>query len=114
MMARDGDASTSSPVLLANVVERLKLRAKQEPERTAFCFLSDAAPGGATFTFRELDRRARAIAAALVAAGARGERALLLHPPGLHYIAAVYGCFYAGVVATPLYPPRRGRGLLRV
>ena len=36
---------------------------------------------------------------------AAGERALLLYPPGLEFIAAFFGCLYAGVVAVPAYLP---------
>src|SRR5262245_66560472 len=42
-----------------------------------------------------------------------GERALLLYPAGLEFIAAFFGCLYAGVVAVPAYPPRRNRSLSR-
>ncbi len=45
------------------------------------------------------------IAAALQAGSAAGERALLLYPPGLEYIAGFFGCLYAGVIAVPAYPP---------
>ncbi len=41
--------------------------------------------------------------------GVEGERALLLYPPGLEYVAAFFGCLYAGVVAVPVYPPRPNR-----
>jgi acyl-CoA synthetase (AMP-forming)/AMP-acid ligase II len=60
-------------------------------------------------TYRELQRRARAIAAALRFAGAKGERALLLFPPGLDFIEGFFGCLYAGVVAVPAYPPHFGK-----
>jgi acyl-CoA synthetase (AMP-forming)/AMP-acid ligase II len=30
---------------------------------------------------------------------------LLLHPPGLEYVAALCGCLYAGAIAVPAYPP---------
>jgi acyl-CoA synthetase (AMP-forming)/AMP-acid ligase II/acyl carrier protein len=40
-----------------------------------------------------------------MARGLTGERALLLYPPGLEFIAAFFGCLYAGVVAVPAYPP---------
>ncbi len=43
---------------------------------------------------------------ALAASVPPGERALLLYPPGLDFIAAFFGCLYAGVVAVPAYPPR--------
>jgi amino acid adenylation domain-containing protein len=39
---------------------------------------------------------------------------LLLYPPGLEYVAALFGCFYAGAVAVPVYPPRLNRHLLRL
>jgi acyl-CoA synthetase (AMP-forming)/AMP-acid ligase II len=60
-------------------------------------------------TYGALDRQARAIAATLQTFRATGERALLLYPPGLAYIAAFFGCLYAGVVAVPAYPPLPAR-----
>jgi amino acid adenylation domain-containing protein/FkbM family methyltransferase/non-ribosomal peptide synthase protein (TIGR01720 family) len=39
---------------------------------------------------------------------------LLLYPPGLDYVAAFFGCLYAGAVAVPAYPPRRNRNMLRL
>jgi len=32
--------------------------------------------------------------------GTRDMRALLLYPPGLEFIAAFFGCLYAGVIAV--------------
>ena len=46
--------------------------------------------------------------------GLAGQRALLLYPAGLDFIAAFFGCLYAGVVAVPAYPPRRNRSLSRI
>ncbi len=43
-----------------------------------------------------------------------GQRALLLYPPGLDFIAAYFGCLYAGVIAVPVYPPRKNRSMLRI
>ena len=43
-----------------------------------------------------------------------GQRALLLYPAGTEFIAAFFGCVYAGVVAVPVYPPRRNRSLDRI
>ena len=45
---------------------------------------------------------------------APGERALLLYPPGLEFIAAFFGCLYAGVVAVPAYLPRLNRPMTRL
>ena len=77
-------------------------RARDEPDATAFVF-----EGEERVTYAELDARARTIAAAL--ADARGERVLLVYPPGLEYVAALFGCYYAGVVAVPAYPPDPSR-----
>ena len=60
-------------------------------------------------TYSGLDQRAREVAARLFALGATGERAILVLPPGLEYIESLFGCWYAGVVPVPAYPPRPGR-----
>src|SRR6185369_11784772 len=91
------------PATLAGV---LRLRAAERPEREAFVFLADSGEPAARFTYGELDRRARAIAAQLRESLVPGDRALLLYPPGLEFIAAFFGCLYAGVTAVPAYPPR--------
>ena len=88
-----------------NLVDLLRSRAEAQPTKTAYVFLDDGEREGARCSFEDLDRRARAIAARLVAEGTKGERALLLYPPGLAYIEAFMGCLYAGVVAVPAYPP---------
>ncbi|WP_037657298.1 AMP-binding protein, partial [Streptomyces aurantiacus] len=67
---------------------------------------ANGGPGGErSWTYAELDLRARHVAALLQHEGAAGEPVLLLHPPGLDYIAAFMGCLYAGAVAVPAYPP---------
>jgi len=35
-------------------------------------------------------------------------------PPGLDYIAAFFGCLYAGAIAVPAYPPRNQRHAARL
>jgi amino acid adenylation domain-containing protein len=97
-----------------NLVELLRLRARQHPARLAYTFLRDGEAEESRLTYGELERRARAVAARLAAYGLKGERVLLLYPAGLEYITAFWGCLYAGAVAVPAYPPRLGRGLERV
>lgn len=92
----------------------LRWRADQHPDRLAYRFLPDSENETITITFAELDRRARAIGAWLESFGASGERALLLYPPGLDYIASFMGCLYAGVTAVPAYPPRLNRPVPRI
>ncbi|HEX8091890.1 MAG TPA: condensation domain-containing protein, partial [Blastocatellia bacterium] len=79
-------------------------------------FLSDGETREASLTYKELDQRARAKGSNLQSLNAAGERALLLYPSGLDFIAAFFGCLYAGVTAVPTYSPdpaRLGRSLPR-
>jgi acyl-CoA synthetase (AMP-forming)/AMP-acid ligase II len=75
-------------------------------DRTAFIFLNSRLEEAETLTFGALDARARALAAVLEDRTVPGERALLVHPPGVEFVIALFGCFYAGVVAVPVPPPR--------
>src|SRR5271170_4129030 len=71
-----------------------------------YVFLADGDAKEARLTYSQLDRQARAIAGMLREAHATSGRALLAYPPGLEFIAALFGCWYAGVTAVPAYPPR--------
>jgi amino acid adenylation domain-containing protein len=96
------------------LVELLISRSRSHPDRTAYIFLADGETEDRSLTYGELDARARAIAARLQRLGASGERVLLLYPPELEYIAAFFGCLYAGAVAVPVYAPGANRTLARL
>ncbi len=91
------------------LVERLRSRAAEVPDWPLYTFLADGEVEVERLTHASLDQAAGRIAAALRAVAAPGERALLLYPPGLDFIAAFFGCLYAGVVAVPAYPPHPRR-----
>jgi len=112
--AREPESFIEATHRPATLIELLDKRALHLPDQLAYTFLCDGetSEGETTelhLTYRELQRRARAIAAALRSAGAKGERALLLYPPGLDFIEGFFGCLYAGVVAIPAYPPHFAR-----
>lgn len=94
------------PELLPEILRR---RAATDPTGTAYVFLDDHGAEAAALTWAGLHRRAEAVAARLAGAAAPGERALLAFPPGLDFVVAFLACLYAGVVAVPVIPPRRGR-----
>lgn len=98
--------STHQP---ATLVELLRWRAREQATGRAYTFLVDGKIEGATLTYGELDRQARAIGAWLQAHNARGERALLLYPQSLEVLAALFGCLYAGVIAIPAPAPEASR-----
>ena len=95
-------------------VDLLSYRALHQPDKIAFTFLQDEDTELGSLTYQALEQQARAIAQMLVSINAQGERVLLLYPPGLDFICAFFGCLYAGVIATPAYPPRPNRSLGRV
>ncbi|MBW4611022.1 MAG: amino acid adenylation domain-containing protein [Hassallia sp. WJT32-NPBG1] len=99
---------------VSTLVDLLRYRVIQQPKQLAFTFLVDGETETDNFTYQQLDRQARVIAAYLQFRGANGGRALLLYPPGLEFIAAFFGCLYAGVVAVPAYPPRANQSLSRL
>jgi len=83
------------------LVEVLRRRAELTPHKRVFTFLERGEREACSYTFAELDRKARAIARRLTDLGAKGKRILLPHPPGLEFIAGFFGCLYAGAVAVP-------------
>jgi 8-amino-7-oxononanoate synthase len=96
------------------LVELLRHRAGCQAQDIAYTILLDGENERFDLTYEELDRQARAVAAWLQFLDLVGERALLLYPPGAEFIAAFFGCLYAGVAAVPVYPPRRNRSLARI
>jgi acyl-CoA synthetase (AMP-forming)/AMP-acid ligase II/acyl carrier protein len=87
-------------------VQLLRDRAAQCADQHAYAFMAGDDSLESSLTYGELDRKARAIAQRLLDANASGGRALLLYPPGLEFVAGLFGCWYAGVTAVPAYPPR--------
>ncbi len=102
---------TANPTTL---VELLRQRAADQPEQDGYIFLIDGEKEGPHLTYGELDRQARAIGGLLQSHKAHGERILLLYPPGLAYIAAFFGCLYAGAIPVPAYPPANKRHIPRI
>ena len=94
-----------APEDVRTLVDLLRGRAEVTPSRVVYGFLADGETEAGVLTFGDLDRQARAIAASLRAADLTGGRALLVYPPSLEYVAAFFGCLYAGIVAVPAYPP---------
>ncbi|NEO35900.1 MAG: amino acid adenylation domain-containing protein [Moorea sp. SIOASIH] len=95
-----------------SLVDLLGNRAQGMPNQQAYIFLENGETPSGSLTYGELDAKARAIAFHLQSM--QGERALLLYPSGLEFITAFFGCLYAGVIAVPVYPPRRNQKLSRL
>lgn len=100
--------------LYASFIEILLDRAQTKPEQNVYRYLHRGETEAARLSYGELDEQARAIAALLQSRTKKGDRVLLLYPPGLDFIKAFFGCMYAGVVAVPAYPPKANRKLSRL
>ncbi len=88
-----------------DLVSLLEQRANQTPHRPAFRYVG-ATSGPTTWTYRGLWDAASIVANALQAQGvARGERILILFPPGLEFIQAFLGSVMAGAIAVPAPAP---------
>ena len=99
--------------LPGHLIRVLRRHADEQPRKPACVHLLDGQADHASLTYAQLDRRARAIAAHLQDMGCVGQFVLLVYPPGLDFITALFGCLYAGCVAVPTYPPHRHRMLER-
>jgi natural product biosynthesis luciferase-like monooxygenase protein len=110
-MIRTQPASLSA---VSSLVELVRRRATEQPDREAFTFVREVKGTETTWTYAELDLAARRIAAWLQSQNLCGQRVLIVFPQGLEYIAAFLGCLYAGSVAVPIYPPRLNRHLHRL
>jgi amino acid adenylation domain-containing protein/non-ribosomal peptide synthase protein (TIGR01720 family) len=98
----------------STLIELLRRRAGDMPDQLAYRLTADAEADEISITYGEVCRRAQAIAAHLQTLDSTDERALLLYPPGLDYVAAFFGCLFAGVIAVPAYPPRLNRNVDRL
>ena len=95
-------------------VELLQAMAAKQAGRRALTFLLDGESQEIHLSYGDLDSRTRALAGWLQTTTSPGDRVLLLHPFGPEYVAALFGCLYAGVVPVPTYPPRANRSLARL
>lgn len=98
----------------SSIVEVLRWRATNQPHETGYVYLKEGRVPEQRVTYSDLDLSARRIALALRGPANPGDRALLFYPSGRDFLAAFFGCLYAGVVAIPLYPPRANRSLSRL
>ena len=81
----------------------LRRAALSTPEKTALIVIRDIAVEAERWTFAELDRIVRAIAAGLLQRGlGRGDRLLIRLPNDTDYALTFFGAVAAGLVPVPL------------
>ena len=98
-------------VVESSIPAVLRERASLQPNDTALTFIDyeqDWDGVAETLTWSQLYRRMLNVAANLRQCGSTGDRALILAPQGLEYIAAFLGALQAGIIPVPLSVPRGG------
>jgi acyl-CoA synthetase (AMP-forming)/AMP-acid ligase II len=101
----------AQPASLAGVIHAW---AAVQPHAPAVTFLADGDVESGRWTYGMLDRRARELAAQLIAIDAGGRPVLLMLSHGLDFVAALCGCLYAGAIAVPVPPAGGARGAARL
>ncbi|WP_405620790.1 fatty acyl-AMP ligase [Streptomyces sp. NBC_01511] len=93
-----------------DLVALFRERVAAQPAAEAVAFLADPddlTGGMVRWSYAQLDEEARSRAAWLQGNVPPGSRVLLLHPNGLEFAAALFGCLYAGMIAVPAPLPGR-------
>lgn len=96
----------------STLVDLLRHRAQTQPDQLAYVFLADGDTESGSLTYAQLDEQARTIAVQLQSMGiAPGARVLVVYPytAGLEFVAAFFGCLYAGAIVVTDNPPRHER-----
>ncbi|QLZ67658.1 2-succinylbenzoate--CoA ligase [Legionella sp. PC1000] len=86
-----------------SLVDLLEKKAEKNPDFPLYTFINKKMQESKSLTYQELAEQAKKIASVLCEVTYPGDRVLIIYPPGLDFIAAFFGCLYAGVIAVPSY-----------
>ncbi|HEX2314509.1 MAG TPA: fatty acyl-AMP ligase [Thermomonospora sp.] len=90
------------------LINRLARWAREFPDDRAYTFVdyaTDVDGVAIDLTWRELDERARAVAAAIGRVCEPGRRVAILAPQCMEYVVAFFGVMYAKAIGVPLFSP---------
>jgi acyl-CoA synthetase (AMP-forming)/AMP-acid ligase II len=90
-----------------SIIECLRRNSIEKPDDVAYEFISDLNDKTQTISYLQLYTDVARLANNLLDKVDAGDCVLLLYPPSIEYIKAFFACVMAGVVAIPLYPPKK-------
>src|SRR5262245_41119822 len=96
------------------LVDLLRARAEERPGQLAYTLIGDHGGPEAACAYAELDLAARSIAAEIQIRHGAPRVVALAFPTSLNFLAAFFGCLYAGAIAVPTPRLRSGRDLSRI
>jgi acyl-CoA synthetase (AMP-forming)/AMP-acid ligase II len=111
-LPRDGEVRAG--LRWGSWVELLRERAQQRPAEVCLFGAPNLLEIGRSLSWAQLDRQARAVAAALQQRTAGGDRCLLLLDNDLDYVIAFFACAYAGRVGVTLHVPTQKKHVTRL
>ncbi|CAM2844408.1 saframycin Mx1 synthetase B [Legionella steigerwaltii] len=88
-----------------SLVDLLEKKVEQNLDFPIYTFIDKKIQENKSLTYGELAEQAKKIASVLYEVTHPGDRVLIIYPPGLDFIAAFFGCLYAGTIAVPSYAP---------
>jgi len=92
---------------MRSIIDALEHGAAEHPDKCLYSFLDVAGRATDSYTYLGFHQRTRHLAQQLREEKAlrRGDRVLLVYPPGLELIVALVACARIGVIPVPVYPP---------
>ena len=92
---------------METLIDYLEMWEARKPDQTLYRFVDVEGRELEHYTYQSFAERTRELAAYLYAEAGlrRGDRALLVYPPGLEMVAALFACARIGVIAVPVSPP---------
>ncbi len=91
---------------IKNLNDVLMHQAIEQPDKIVFRFQKESNPEK-TITYGEFLTKVQILSAKLQNITSRGDRVLLLYPPGIEFVVAFFGCLHAGVIAVPAHAPNK-------
>lgn len=99
---------------MKTLTDLLVRQADARADQQLYAFLDADCAIREQFSYQQFLQRVCILGEQLKERNIKGERALLFYPTSADYVTAFFACLYAGVIAVPLYPPRKNRSVERI
>ncbi len=103
-----------SPTTTQSLISVFRRNVLISPDTVLYRFLDSTGQIDEEISYIQLDRAAQNIGRKLQQQRSSSKTVLILFPPSLNYIKALFACFYAGLTAVPTQPPTNNRNSPRI
>jgi acyl-CoA synthetase (AMP-forming)/AMP-acid ligase II/acyl carrier protein len=102
-------SSIKTATAFTTLNELLLHRAAANRHKTALIILDREGNESGRISYGKLISSSIGIAASISRKARKGDRCMLIFPPGLAFVQSLLACFFAGVVAVPVHPPKKNK-----